>query len=138
MTDNQITDPDLVKAVPVIFLLDQWIEKTQEEIASKAWMKFGKDSYPHLSVLRIQLRSHALDFPDKLASYDVEEKKIGDIYGNAIDKKFVLYFKEAESIFKLLLRLWHDIGPGMIDERFAYYEERSPDYVDLVDWGEDK
>lgn len=131
------TDPDFVRAVPIIFLLDQLIDDTQQEIASNSWMKFGKAIFKKLPVLKINLMAHALDFPSLLEKYNSREKEIDNRYGNAEMKKFVLYFKEAEERFKNLLMLWHDMGMGMIDERFAYYQGHQPDFVDFSEWGED-
>lgn len=128
-------DPDVLRPFPAIGLLDEWIDIAQREVSDKEWVRFGRNTYPGLIILQIQLRVHAVDFSEALDEYDLREKMIDRKYmGDPITKGFKLYHQEAEDRLKSVMILWNEIGPGRIDERYAYSQIRSPDFIDFSSW----
>lgn len=113
--------------------MDNWVERAQSEVSNKAWHRTGKDRYGALAVLVLQLRSHAMDFPENLKVFEDAENAIDSRYsGNPINRSYVLYAPEAAERLKNALKLAHDIGPLMIDSKYADSIPLSPDEVDLT------
>lgn len=129
-------DPDLKRSVTVIFLLDDAIDNAEKEIANME--HFGQSPCPALAVFQLQLRAHALDFPERSKRFEDEEKRLNRLYGDPMEREYTLDFEEADQRFKNSLSLWKDIGAGLIDERYAYSLSMQPDRIDFADWGEDK
>lgn len=130
-------DPEHLRSFPAIFLLMEWIDEASDEVASRAWNKYGHDSYPALAVSQIQARAHAQEFPEKLADFEKTEKELDNLYGNAIQKKYDMTNTEAESRLRNTLSLVRNIGALRIDTINAYYAFKAPDNIDFTGWSDD-
>ena len=133
-TDNE---PDLLRRVSVVEILDQQIEDAEEEVASLSGSGW-KSPYPNLCILTMVLTALSRDYDDRLQDFFSEEMKLNKIYGVPEDREYILTNKEAEERLRNVLILDKEVGHGKIDEEFAYYQAQQPDSIDFADWGEDK
>ena len=138
MDGEEDSQPDKLRAVPVIQIVDDWIKNFHDEIADSANYGYGKQPYPCMSIVYILLRTLLSDFKEKIAESEGKEKEIDIRYGGSpLEKNFEMTYQEADERAHNLMKLWRDGGPGYIDKRYDYYQMQSPDYVDFTEWGED-
>ena len=130
-------EPEELRAVPVISFLDMWIERAQNEVASHVG-RIGRHVYSSLAVLCLQLRAHALDFPEALEKYEEDERALDIKYfGSPIEKSLMFSTPEAEERLQHALQFWREIGPGRIDEKNLGYSGRL-DNIEFKDWVDEK
>jgi len=136
MEDN---DPDQLRSIGgTIYMLQGWIENAQDEVTQKLKYGIGKDYFPALCCLNIQLRAYVQDYPEILATFEAEEERLNNLYGGSpVKRKCELYVRESEPRLKNTLRLARDLGPAKIDTKYAYYPDMQPDDIDFSEWGED-
>ena len=130
-----IHDPELKRPVTVIYLLDQAYRDALNEIA--VMEHFGDSPCPALAVFEVQMRSHSIDFPERMAVTEEQEAALDQIYGTQGEREFLMDREEADKRFGNWQSLWKDIGPGTIDEWNAYLPDYAPDRIDFSVWGED-
>ena len=129
---------DILRPMSVTTIIDEAVEVMQNEVSEYASTGIGlSDPYPRLCIAQIILRSLARDYKDRLDEFEQAESGLNTIYGTPEERGFVLTNNEAEKRLQNTLNLDKEIGHGMIDERFAYYQGMQPDDVDFRDWGED-
>jgi hypothetical protein len=138
MEDDDSSQPDELRAVPVITIFEDWIKNAQDEVAMSSNYGYGKQPYPAMAIAHIQIRSLLSDFTEKVEEFEENERKIDAKYGGSpLEKNYEMTYNEAYERVKNLLDLWREGGPGYIDKKYDYYQPMSADYLDFVEWGED-
>ena len=138
MEDDDSSQPDELRAVPVITIFEDWIKNAQDEVAMSSNYGYGKQPYPAMAIAHIQIRSLLSDFTEKVEEFEENERKIDAKYGGSpLEKNYEMTYNEAYERMKNLLDLWREGGPGYIDKKSDYYQPMSADYLDFVEWGED-
>ena len=135
MTEDE--NPDILRPMTVGTIIDEAVEKMQNEVSEFSSDLTLSDPYPQLCITQIVLRSLARDYKDRLDEFEQAESELNSIYGTPEERGYALTNVEAEKRVLNTLTLDKEMGHGMIDERFAYYEGTQPDNVDFTDWGED-
>ncbi len=137
MEDND-SQPDELRAVPVITIFEEWIKNVHDEVAMSSNYGYGKQPYPAMAIVHIQIRSLLSDFTEKVEEFEENERKIDARYGGSpLEKNYEMTYSEAYERMKNLLDLWREGGPGYIDKKYDYYQPMSADYLDFTEWGED-
>lgn len=127
-------DPDQLRAVFAISVLDFWFREAQEEITKKIFIGIT-DSYPSLTTWMLQLRVHGSDYPELLSEYNRKTEEIHRKYGTrGIDTE--LSPAEAQEIWNLSLKLSRDLGPSMIDSKYARGEQHPSDDIEFPEFEE--
>lgn len=138
MEDEDSSQPDELRAVPVITIFEEWIKNAQDEVAMSSNYGYGKQPYPALAIAHIQIRALLSDFTEKVEEFEENERKIDARYGGSpMEKNYEMTYNEAHERVKNLLDLWREGGPGYIDKKYDYYQPMSTDYLDFAEWGED-
>lgn len=135
MTEDE--NPDILRPMTVGTIIDEAVELMQNEVSEFSSDLALSDPYPHLCTTQIILRSLARDYEDRLDEFEQAESELNAIYGTPEERGYHFSNAEAEKRVLNTLNLDKEIGHGMIDQRFAYYEGTQPDNVDFTDWGED-
>lgn len=132
-------EPDIKRAVSAIDILQDWLDKTQNEVAMSSATNFGKQPYPSMAVIHILLRSISMDLTDKIEDFEKEEKNLDKRYGGScLDRNYEFSYAEASERLKNVMNLWEASGPGKIDKKSDYYQGFAPDSIDIDDWGKDE
>lgn len=130
--------PDILRPISVGTIIDEAVEVMQNEVSMYSTYGIGlTDPYPRLCIAQIILRSLSRDYKDRLDEFEQRESELNAIYGLPEERNYVLTSEEGGNRMQNTLLLDKEIGHGMIDERFAYYEGTQPDNVEFSDWGEE-
>ena len=136
--EEENSQPDKLRAVPVIQIVDEWIKNFHNEVAESANYGYGRQPYPCMSIIYTLLLNLLSDLKEVMARFEEREREINIRYGGSpVEKNFEMTYEEADERAHSLMRLWSDGGPGYIDKRYDYYQVQSPDYIDFSEWGED-
>ena len=129
---------DKLRAVPVITIFEEWIRNAHEEIAASLSFDYGKQPYPCLAVVCVQIKALLSDLEPIIKEYEEREKILDKKYGGTlIDRNYEMRYEEANERIQSLLILWREGGPGQIDKKYDYYPSLASDYIDFSKWGED-
>ena len=138
MDGEEDSQPDKLRAVPVIQIVDDWVKNFHDEIAESANYGYGRQPYPCMSIVYILLRTLLSDLKKEIDAFEKKEKEFDAEYGSSpIERNYVMTYQEADRRGHNSLWLWNAGGPGYIDKRYDYYQMQSPDYIDFTEWGED-
>ena len=138
MMTEEDENRDILRPMSVATIIDESVEVMQSEVSEYASNGLGlSDPYPRLCIAQIILRSLARDYKDRLDEFEQAESELNAIYGTPEERGYAFTNSEGEKRLHNTLNLDKEIGHGMIDERFAYYQGSQPDDVDFSDWGED-
>ena len=136
--EEENSQPDKLRAVPVIQIVDEWIKNFHNEVAESANYGYGRQPYPCMSIIYTLLLNLLSDLKEVMARFEEREREMNIRYGGSpVEKNFEMTYEEADERAHSLMRLWSDGGPGYIDKRYDYYQIQSPDYIDFSEWGED-
>ena len=136
--EEENSQPDKLRAVPVIQIVDEWIKNFHNEVAESANYGYGRQPYPCMSIIYTLLLNLLSDLKEVMSKFEEREREINIRYGGSpVEKNFEMTYEEADERAHSLMRLWSDGGPGYIDKRYDYYQVQSPDYIDFSEWGED-
>ena len=136
--EEENSQPDKLRAVPVIQIVDEWIKNFHNEVAESANYGYGRQPYPCMSIIYTLLLNLLSDLKEVMSKFEEREREINIRYGGSpVEKNFEMTYEEADERAHSLMRLWSDGGPGYIDKRYDYYQIQSPDYIDFSEWGED-
>ena len=136
--EEENSQPDKLRAVPVIQIVDEWIKNFHNEVAESANYGYGRQPYPCMSIIYTLLLNLLSDLKEVMARFEEREREMNIRYGGSpVEKNFEMTYEEADERAHSLMRLWSDGGPGYIDKRYDYYQVQSPDYIDFSEWGED-
>ena len=135
MDDNESNEPDILRGFSVAEILDSLIENADNENAHFATLGYGKDPRPELCVLQSLIKALAReDYEERLEEYNEKEDKLNKIYGDPVERGYVLDSNEASQRLMNTRFLMKDIGFMKIDEKYAYYAQGDPDTIDFKDW----
>lgn len=136
--DNVSSQPDELRAVPVITLFEEWIKHVHNEVAASYYYGYGKQPYPAMAIVHIQIRALLSDFSDLMEKFEENERRIDEKYGGSpMERNYEMTYSEASERMRNLLDLWEEGGPGHIDKISDYAQPVTIDYIDFSEWGED-
>ena len=128
-------EPDILRGFSVAEILDSLIENADNEGAHFATLGYGKDPRPELCVLQSLVKSLSReDYEERLEEFNEKENKLNKMYGDPVEREYMLSSDEALQRLTNTRFLIKDIGFMKIDELYAYYSQGDPDTIDFKDW----
>ena len=104
-------EPDILRGFSVAEILDSLIENADNEGAHFAILGYGKDPRPELCVLQSLVKSLSReDYEERLEEFNEKENKLNKMYGDPIEREYMLSSDEALQRLTNTRFLIKDIG----------------------------